>query len=96
MTLRRTVTVPASHRGQNAVLSVEGGWPLVGVIVNGHLTRRHHHRFGDRWTLNVTPWVHWGQENEIELFCPEASSFDSGDHVIRALRLDFYQPGVYP
>lgn len=96
LTLRRVVTVPASHRGQNAVLSVEGGWPLVGVIVNGHLTQRHGHRFGDRWTLNITPWVRWGQPNEIELFCPDLSSFDSGDHVIRSLRLDFHNRGDYP
>lgn len=96
LTLRRTVSIPASRQGQNALLSVEGGWPLVGVIINGHLTRRHHHRFGDRWALNITPWVHWGQENEIELFCPEISSFRDGDHVLRAVRLDFHKQDEYP
>ena len=94
-TLRRTVRVPASAQGQNMVLNVEGGWPLYGVIVNGHLTRRHHHRFGDHWTLNISPWLRAGEDNEIELVSPEVSDFKN-DHAIRALHLDFYAPGVFP
>ena len=40
---------------------------LVGVIVNGRYIRRHHHRFGDRTWLDITPFLRFGEANELIL-----------------------------
>ena len=90
--MRRTITVPTRQSGKNAVLSVDGTGPLLGVLINGNWVRRHHHMIGQRWNLNVTPWVKFGEANEIELVC----NGSVGQGKVNAISLDFYEPGVYP
>jgi hypothetical protein len=89
--LRRKVVIDAKHRGQNAFLTVDGSRELVSVLINGRLVRRHHHMIGDRWSLNLTPFIRWGQENEIELVRWESS----GSGTVREISLGFHDPKVY-
>ena len=66
--LARTFTVPADWKGLRVRIDFTSrGDRLLGAIVNGRYVRRHHHRFGDRTDLDVTPFVRFGEENEIVL-----------------------------
>lgn len=90
--LRRTLFVDAKYHEQNAVITVDGDHALVGVLINGRLVRRHHHMIGERWSLNLTPFVRFGQDNEIEL----ARWGGSGHGSLREVSLNFFDAGVYP
>lgn len=89
MVLRRVATVPAEQQGRRVVINVEGQGPLGMVIVNGHLVSRHHHFIGERWQLDVTPWIRFGEENEFELIA-------SGKAQVRDISLYFFDPATYP
>ncbi|MDD5199075.1 MAG: hypothetical protein PHC88_04670 [Terrimicrobiaceae bacterium] len=90
--LRRTAFVDTKYRGQNAVLTVEGDRALVSVLINGKLVRRHHHMIGERWSLNLTPFMRFGAENEIELVRWNGP----GAGAVRDVSLGFFEPGVFP
>jgi hypothetical protein len=66
---RRRVTVPAAWSGQTAMMDVETEtqFGIYGVMVNGRLVRRLHHEVGTVTSLNVTPWIKFGQENELHI-----------------------------
>jgi hypothetical protein len=68
--LRRTVTVPATFDGMDnpqAYLDVDASGKIIGALVNGRFVRRYHRITTDRFQLNITPWIRFGEENEIEL-----------------------------
>ena len=72
---RRRVVVPAEWKGARVRIDFTSeGDCLMGAIVNGRLVRRHHHRFGRRTDLDVTPFVRFGEENEIILVGAEQQS----------------------
>lgn len=83
--LRRQVFVDAKYRGKDAVITVDGSRELVSVIVNGSLVRRHHHMLGDRWSLDITPFMKWGAQNSIELVRWDAP----GEGEVRDVSLSF-------
>ena len=90
--LRRTAIVPAQQKGNHAVLNVDGDSQLVGVIVNGRLVRRHHHRFGQQWNLDISPYLKWGAENEFMLVSAKGAKGQ-----VRNVSLNFYGPQAnYP
>ena len=89
---RRSVAVDSKLKRYNAVLNVETQGNIVGVIVNGHLVRRHHHMIGEVWSLNLTPWIRFGDKNEFELIAWGGPTQGS----VKALSLDFYDPAIYP
>jgi len=92
-TARRKVDVPASFKGKNVVLTVDApGTRMLGVFVNGHWIRRHHHAIGNRWNLNISPWIRFGASNDIELGALDGVNRGRVD----AVSLNFYDPGVYP
>lgn len=90
--LRRSVFIDAHYRGKNAMLTVEGDPALVSVIINGKLVRHHHHMIGERWSLNLTPFVKYGAANEIEL----VRWSDPGAGAVRSVFMGFFDPEVYP
>jgi hypothetical protein len=90
--LRRTVVIDAAQRGKNVMLTVEGDRALIGVLINGTLVRHHHHMIGERWSLNLTPFVRFGANNEIELMRWDKS----GSGAVREIGLGFYDPDMYP
>lgn len=67
--LGRKFTLPEAFRtgGCIAIDFQSASDALGGVIVNGRYLRRHHHVFGDRTTLDITPFVNRTGENEIFL-----------------------------
>jgi len=90
--LRRTFYVDAKYDGKNAVLIVDGDPALVSVLINGKLVRHHHHMIGARWSLTLTPFVHFGADNEIQLVRWDKA----GPGFVREAFLGFFDPTVYP
>ncbi len=82
---RRRAVVPAEWKGKRVRFDYTSiGDGLTGVIVNGRLIRRHHHRFGNRTDLDITPAVKFGAENEFILIGP---SFQQPKGEITQVRL---------
>lgn len=68
--MKRTVKMPASFKGMEkpqTYLDVDASSRIIGALVNGRFVRRYHRITADRFQLNVTPWIRFGEENEIEL-----------------------------
>jgi hypothetical protein len=88
--LWRMIDVPKENEGRTVMLSMEADRPFQ-TFVNG--TRVEYS--GRPWTnarvgLNVTPWIHFGQSNRIQL----VSMYNKG--TMKRVALDFYPPGIYP
>jgi hypothetical protein len=87
---RTTVHVPKDWQGQTVVIHALGGQrgpALLCVITNGHMCRRHHHVYGPRLDLNITPYLKFGSPNEIEVVASAA-----GVVTVRELSLRVYPP----
>jgi len=91
-TVRRKIHVDAAHAGQAVFLHVisKPGW--TGVLVNGHYVRRSRHAVGDVLHLNITPWIRFGEVNEIELAQPAGAY----KRQVRKVGLWFYDTKEYP
>jgi len=89
--VKRRVRIERSAADQTLMFWMDAPG-LVHVIVNGHYARRHHHRIGSRTSLNITPWIKFGEENEFIIPCGDADP-RSG---IQAIELRAFTPGVYP
>ncbi|MBE3068900.1 MAG: hypothetical protein IMZ66_01550, partial [Planctomycetes bacterium] len=83
---RTMVRIDAKQSARTVVVHVEAG--LDGLIINGHwlsgFSNIYHHV-----DLNVTPWVRFGQDNEVVAVFHERVT-------IREASLEFYDKGVYP
>jgi hypothetical protein len=90
--LKRTFSVDGKYQGKNAVLTVDGAPALVSVLINGRLVRRHSHMIGGRWSLNLTPFVRFGADNEIQLIRWDKS----GPGFVREAFMGFFDPKAYP
>ncbi len=91
---RATVFVPEEWKGQTVMLHALGGTSgpaLLYVITNGKMCRRHHHIYGPRLDLNITPYVKFGQPNELEIVANGV-----GKVQVRELSLRAYPAGDYP
>jgi hypothetical protein len=86
LALRRVVRVSDEARGRTVCLR---GNRITGVIINGHYLRPHT-KEADVLTLNITPWVKPGADNEIIL------TLGGGPDAITSMTLDFHPPGTYP
>ncbi len=85
ITLRKMVKIDASHLGQTAILHVDAqDNSIYGVIVNGTWITRFHHHLGTHFELAITPYLKFGEENEIILFGGE------GAHVLNSVSLGYY------
>ena len=91
ITLRRTVKIDGAHAGQTAVIRVSANdVSISGVIVNGTWISRFHHHLGTDFDLAITPYLKFGNDNEIILFG------GAGPHVLNRVSLDYYSKGTYP
>jgi hypothetical protein len=88
---RRTVVVPRAASKKTVFLHMEAGPGLLGVLVNGHWVRRHHHRLGGVTHLNISPWIRFGERNEIEIVYWEGPDRSE----VREVALWFYDPRTY-
>ena len=74
-----------------SVVHVEATDPsLHGVIVNGTAVVREPGFIGTDFDLNVTPYVKFGQENEIIVIG------GASRHTVKDVSLNFYEKRVYP
>ncbi len=89
LTLRRSINIPSEKSGKQVVLDVTGT-PL-GVVINGKWVSRFWQKIGPRFHLNITPWIKFGEENEVELVNSAA-----GRGNVEKVSLNFYEAGVYP
>lgn len=61
----RTFMPDPAGRGKTALLFADGGALIAGIFINGHWIGRS--PWGDHFTMNLTPFIRWNAENEIEL-----------------------------
>ena len=88
--LRKIVNVENTHAGQTAVLRIaakDAG--VYGAIINGIWISRFHHHIGNDFDLAVTPYLKFGQDNQIVLF-------GGVSHTLTNISLEFYPKGTYP
>ena len=89
--VKRKIKIDESAANQTVMFWMDAPG-MAEVIVNGHYVRRHHHRIGTRSSLNITPWIKFGEENEFIIPCGGADPKIG----IRTLELRSYTPGEYP
>jgi len=92
MMARRVVPIAAAQSHRNVIVAVSQQSRVTGVIINGFYLRRHHHAIGPRTDLNITPWVRFGEDNEIVLVWGNSP----GTAQVNSVALHFYDKGVYP
>ena len=84
---RRTVVIPREQAQRNVLLHAEGVFS--GLMINGKLvTKSTGHPYSGELDLTITPWVKFGQENEIEII--------GGGKTAQNVSLRFYDRKVYP
>lgn len=70
--LEREVTVPANWANRNVFVHIEapGGQWMKSVVVNGHeiTYNSYMHAFGTRAEINISPYVKFGQANQIQIW----------------------------
>jgi hypothetical protein len=89
---RRHVTVPRTASGGSAYLYMDTGPDIIGVLVNGHFVRRHHHKLGRITHLDITQWLEFGRDNEIEIVKWDGS----GRSDVKEIALWFYDRTSHP
>ena len=87
--LKRTIEIPASFEGLDdpQIYLDADAENLIGFMVNGRFVRRYHRITSNRFQLNVTPWIKFGESNEIELVNYWRGR-DSGE--VRSIEIDVY------
>ncbi len=92
---RARVFIPQDWQGRTVMLHARTGAnspALLYVIANGRMCRRHHHIFGPRLDLNLTPYLKFGAANELEIVATGA-----GKVKVEELSLRAYPPEArYP
>ncbi len=88
---RAAITIASTHAKQTVLMHFEVDGRISGVIINGTLVSRTHVQNTPQFDLNLTPWIHFGQDNRFELVYP-----GKGTAMIKSLSLDFYDPGTFP
>ena len=88
MILQRNVVIPEEQRNRRVVVNVDADVKagVEAVMINGQLLSESKRLVSDRWQIDVTPWVRFGQENEIELVSVGSSA------PIRDVSLYFFDP----
>jgi hypothetical protein len=87
----RTVVIDRAHANQNVLVHVDG-MAVQGVMVNGKLINRGTRVYNSLFSINVTPYVAFGQENLIEL----VTRGDPQPTPIKVVEIRYYDKGVYP
>jgi hypothetical protein len=90
MANRRIIKIDAAQSARTVVFhAVADREAIRGIIVNGRFVMRHHHNIGPEVDLNITPWVKFGQDNELIIM-------DGGNGSLKELSLEFHEKGTYP
>ncbi len=86
---RRIVKIDAAQAERTVVVHAVSDNSLEGVIINGRFVTRFHHDLGPEINLNITPWVKFGQDNEVILI-------GRGPGTLKEVSLEFHNRGTYP
>jgi len=87
---RRMVRINAPQTPQNVVVHALGdGRCLRGLIINGRFVTEFHHWLTPEQNLNITPWVKFGQDNELILL-------GGGNGTVKEVSIEFHDKGSYP
>ena len=87
---RRTVKIDAAESARTVVVHALGdGRFLHGLIINGRYVTPHHHYLSPEQNLNITPWVKFGQDNELIVL-------GAGKGTLKEISLEFHDKGTYP
>jgi hypothetical protein len=74
-TAKRKFYLPEELKNKNIILYINTNGPILGGIINGHLVRRYHQMYiGNRFNLNITPYVKFGKQNTIEIISENGPS----------------------
>lgn len=87
---RRSFDLDKKFEGKTVMLHYEGNAETCGLIINGRWVRGMHHPMDQDWQINITPWVKFGGENEIQI----GRMNERGEGNVRAVGLDFYDAGT--
>jgi len=90
---RRVVRVDAAQAARNVVVRIvmtRNSVPFGGVIINGHMVSHVYWNIEANFNLNVTPYIKFGQENEI-IFPGRPGKGEIGE-----IALDYYNKNSYP
>ncbi|HEY3332307.1 MAG TPA: beta-galactosidase trimerization domain-containing protein [Capsulimonadaceae bacterium] len=89
---RRSFTLSPSASGKTVVVHATANWggALRGVIVNGRYVARFHHWLSAEQNLNVTPYVKFGQPNELILMLA------GGKATVKDVSIELHTKGAYP
>jgi hypothetical protein len=88
--LWRNIDVPKENEGKTVMLAISAQRPFQ-TFVNGTRVEYSDRPWADsRCALNITPWIHFGQPNRIQV----VSTYGKGN--VKRVALDFYAPGSYP
>jgi len=85
------VAIDRAHANQNVLIHVDAV-AVQGVMVNGKLINRGVRIYNSLFSINVTPYINFGQENLIELVLRG----DPDSTPIKAVEIRYYDKGVYP
>lgn len=85
--LRRSIQIPEERKGDQVYVDAVLSGRLIGVLINGHWVRRFHHDVDPHMHLNITPWVKFGEENEIQLVSVWSGEAEGK---VESVRLEFH------
>jgi hypothetical protein len=85
---RRIVRVDTDEASRTVVAHVLGSG-IRGIIINGRFVASQHDQPSNEENLNITPWVKFGQDNELMVT-------GSGNGAIQEVSLEFHDKGTYP
>ncbi|ULT23718.1 hypothetical protein KUH03_31910 [Sphingobacterium sp. E70] len=63
---RRKFLVPSQYKGKKTIIRFDGVYSFAKLSINGKAVTSHHGGF-TRWEVDITPYVIFGKQNEIEL-----------------------------
>lgn len=63
---KKTFMIPDDFKGKRVILRFDGVYSHARLSVNGKFIREHHGGF-TRWETDITPQIHIGRKNEIQL-----------------------------
>ena len=87
---RRTFIPLAQGRGKTVMLFEDGQTSVSSILFNGHwLSRSYGLTRGTHFRMNLTPYIKWGQENDIELRPTYTEPRD-----VSTIEIRYYTPGT--
>jgi hypothetical protein len=94
VTAMKTFPVDPKDKGKNIYVDFSGPVAVTGLMINGVWLNHSHNWSQKRWLINITPWVHFGKDNELLLIGSPVPPRDDGE--VTSVKVDLYDPAVYP